>query len=248
MPSDEGEGDAPPALPKPLPVRRIPGYHVSLEIIATNSRVDVPTQDGAENDICAVCRQIVTDDLFSICCDKCDMWVHGECIHMEAAEGGTVKKYYCPPCQASTGLTVQYKGEKKKKRRRKDGEGEMGSPSPNKHRSPSNLEKAPEPLKVYDERACAMDTCSVLHRRWSKYCSPECGLAQAAVHYKQGMEVEPKAQAEAGIVAAAGVPLAARVTGMTQADEADLHTFKELQLQIRGKHKAMTELDGKRLR
>ena len=97
--ADDDDDDAPivaaaPATAglKKMPIKRIPGYHTSLEIIATNSRVDAPIAAGAENDLCAVCRSIVTDDLFSICCDKCDMWVHGNCIDMDADEGATVKK------------------------------------------------------------------------------------------------------------------------------------------------------------
>eukprot|EP01049_Picozoa_sp_SAG25_P001584 SAG25_NODE_73_length_17157_cov_11.762575_9_plen_483_part_00 len=58
--------------------------------------------------LCAVCRRVVTYDVFSICCDKCDRWVHGHCIDMEASVGEQVKEYYCPKCQDEHNLEVVY--------------------------------------------------------------------------------------------------------------------------------------------
>ena len=76
----------------------------------TLERTDIGGVGAAvEVDLCAVCRKVVTDEVFSICCDKCDRWVHGHCIEMDAAVGEQVKKYYCPECQDEHDLEVVYK-------------------------------------------------------------------------------------------------------------------------------------------
>ena len=65
------------------------GYHASVEF-AHQAALQAGT--STEIDLCGVCRNLVTDEVFSICCDKCDRWVHGHCIDMDPSVGETVKK------------------------------------------------------------------------------------------------------------------------------------------------------------
>ena len=192
---------------------------------------------------------IVTDDLFLICCDKCDMWVHGHCIKMDATEGETVKKYYCPPCVTITGLQVQYKKSARRKKRRSGGDGTSGSGK--KRRSsletdadgdaastPEKKKKVKYIQKVYPPHECGREGCAVVHTKKAKYCSADCGLAQAKLVYERGL-----ALSAGGIIASAE-----HVFGMSRADEEDLTEWGKVGARVLEKQAAMRALEAKRLK
>jgi hypothetical protein len=253
-------------------VRAQPGYHASVEI---HHQIARGVGAAVEVDLCAVCRKVVTDDVFSICCDKCDRWVHGHCIEMDAAVGEQVKKYYCPECQDEHDLEVVYKKKKKGKKRKAS-----GSPSPNPQRSASAHDasaegggiddfvspmKSPPPKQkvVYPPRECAHERCTTIHRRKSKYCSNDCGMAQARLNFERGKCTEavhvpsssttsPSSSAE-GVASEAGGVLGVgggleQVKWVTRADREDLREFEEVRRKFVVVAGQITQLEAKRMR
>lgn len=197
--------------------------------------------DLPPNELCPVCRVEVGIDCFSICCDRCDNWVHGTCDKMEAAEGREVKKYYCAPCCRQHGLEVVYKKDKKRKHgetgesiaetyKKARAAAEDVTPSVAVEAPRANAPKAaPTAPRVIEERECAYTECTKRHKNASKYCCPEHGRAQAMAKFLAE-------QARASAQKAAGKQqedlTSPKAKGMTRADAEDLAEFAQIQEKI----------------
>ena len=212
------------------------------------------------DELCPVCRVEVGTDCFSICCDRCDNWVHGTCDKMEAAEGRDVKKYYCPPCCRQHGLEIQYKKDKKDKKRK---HGETGETEKAETYKKARAEKAAEedvtpsveaprlappkaaPLapKVVEERECAYTECSKRYKGASKYCCPEHGRAQAMAKF-QAEQARASAQKAAG--KQEDQLTSPKAKGMTRADAEDLAEFARIQEKIGSFKSQVVALEARR--
>jgi hypothetical protein len=200
------------------------------------------------DDLCPVCRVEVGTDCFSICCDRCDNWVHGSCGKIDATEGREVKKYYCPPCRRQHGLEVVYKSKKRKHGAEGDGE----ETAYKKHAAAEDVTpKVPTPHKpvpkaapkVYEERECAYAQCTKLHKNASKYCCPEHGRAQAMAKFQEE-------QRRAGEQKARGMASpevrSPKAKGMTRADTEDLAEFARIQEKVASFKGQMVALEARR--
>lgn len=186
------------------------------------------------DDLCPVCRVEVGTDCFSICCDRCDNWVHGSCGNIDATEGREIKKYYCPPCRRQHGLDVVYKSKKRKHR----AEGTTPEGKVQKHAAPEKVtpkDPTPQkpvqkaPPKVYEERECAYSECTKLHRNASKYCCPEHGRAQAM---KKFQEEQARTKQQKARGTASPEVRSPKAKGMTRADAEDLAEFAKIQEKV----------------
>ena len=200
--------------------------------------------------LCPVCRLEVGYECFSICCDRCDNWVHGACDQIDQTEGVTVKKYYCPKCVEQYGLLTMYKNGEVRPRKRKHKRPASQEQPAKKVRASSADEvtpRVPDPRKavkaaaVHAERECAYTECSKLHRNASKYCCPEHGRAQAEAKFKATMA--RRAQEEQ---AGDGELNSPKAKGMTRADAEDLAEFNRIQSKIKGFKSKMAALDARR--
>mmetsp|Transcript_43531 Transcript_43531/g.49071 ORF Transcript_43531/g.49071 Transcript_43531/m.49071 type:complete len:1967 (-) Transcript_43531:117-6017(-) len=48
-----------------------------------------------------------SDGNFMLCCDSCNEWFHGACIHVSNSLSNTEKKWSCPACTGIEGLSIQ---------------------------------------------------------------------------------------------------------------------------------------------
>lgn len=56
-----------------------------------------------------ICRQAVEDERVMIACDRCDMWFHAQCVHIEDSVVPLVDMYICPSCEQHTDARTSYK-------------------------------------------------------------------------------------------------------------------------------------------
>ncbi len=201
------------------------------------------------DDRCPVCRVEVGTDCFSICCDRCDNWVHGTCGKIDPTEGREIKKYYCPSCRRQHGLEVVYKSQKRKYR-----DDERSAPE-STHKKHALVEKVspkdPAPCKpvqkaapkVYDERECAYSECTKLHRNASKYCCAEHGRAQAMAKFE---EEQARAREQKARGMSSPEVRSPKAKGMTRADAEDLAEFARIQEKVKSLKSKMVALEKRR--
>merc|ERR1739838_724800 len=76
---------------------------------------DTLTHSDKMAELYCLCQE-PADDRFMIACDKCEEWLHGECINVKESEAGNIKYYYCPKCcKRDPTLKTKYRKKKDKK-------------------------------------------------------------------------------------------------------------------------------------
>ena len=62
-----------------------------------------------------LCAIQATLDLyrFMICCDSCDEWYHGKCVHVSERDGRNMEKkkikYICPLCKSASFISLLFR-------------------------------------------------------------------------------------------------------------------------------------------
>ena len=77
----------------------IPSSKNDVHSVATGSGTTHIDPDSADDPNCAICRVEVVEGVDGVCCDRCKVWSHRECLYMSAEDYRSLPPtWYCVTC------------------------------------------------------------------------------------------------------------------------------------------------------
>lgn len=98
-----------PKRPKSVREPKKPKSAKSTEANGTAAEDASDEDDGSDNGPYCICRG-PDDHRWMICCERCEDWFHGECVHIAKDVGESlIEKFICPNCTTDSLVTLYKK-------------------------------------------------------------------------------------------------------------------------------------------
>ncbi|UKZ95001.1 uncharacterized protein TrAFT101_009850 [Trichoderma asperellum] len=98
-----------PKRPKSVREPKKPKCAKSTEANGTAAEDASDEDDGSDNGPYCICRG-PDDHRWMICCERCEDWFHGECVHIAKDVGESlIEKFICPNCTTDSLVTLYKK-------------------------------------------------------------------------------------------------------------------------------------------